>query len=75
MITFFLIFQYITNENTIFSFRTNKDAPNYRIINIDFESPNYSKWATLVPVNIKITSIKEYLKNVYCIIGTPEKCP
>lgn len=41
-------FQYITNEGSIFSFRTNKGAPNYRVVNIDFDEPALDKWATLI---------------------------
>jgi len=30
-------------------FRTNKDAPNYRLIVIDFDKPEEANWTTLVP--------------------------
>lgn len=29
-------------------FRTNKDAPNYRLIKIDLEKPGYDHWQTLI---------------------------
>ena len=29
-------------------FRTNKDAPNYRLIQIDFHQPEPSNWKTLI---------------------------
>ncbi|XP_055640781.1 prolyl endopeptidase-like [Toxorhynchites rutilus septentrionalis] len=42
-------YDYITNEGSIFSFRTNKNAPNYRLVNINFDSPTSENWETLVP--------------------------
>ena len=31
--------QYITNEGTLFTFKTNLNAPRYKLINVDFSKP------------------------------------
>lgn len=41
-------YEYITNEGTIFTFKTNLCAPLYKLINIDFLKPAKEHWMTLV---------------------------
>lgn len=41
-------YDYITNEESIFYFRTNKDAPNHRIIAIDFNNYEEKNWKVLI---------------------------
>lgn len=41
-------YEYITNEGTVFTFKTNLKSPNYKLINIDFSSYEMEKWTTLV---------------------------
>lgn len=48
---FILFFKYITNTGSIVVFRTNKDAPNYRLIQIDFNNPGREHWKTLLEAN------------------------
>ncbi|KAM8832340.1 prolyl endopeptidase [Spinachia spinachia] len=46
-------YEYVTNEGTLFTFKTNLDAPRYRLINIDFASPAQSNWKELIPQHEK----------------------
>lgn len=41
-------YDYITNTGSLFTFKTNLNAPKYRIINIDFNNFAKSEWSTLV---------------------------
>ncbi|KAL7889023.1 hypothetical protein AOLI_G00039970 [Acnodon oligacanthus] len=46
-------YEYVTNEDTVFSFKTNLDAPRYRLINVDFADPAPSQWKELLPQHDK----------------------
>uniref|UniRef100_A0A8C2CCZ5 Prolyl endopeptidase n=1 Tax=Cyprinus carpio TaxID=7962 RepID=A0A8C2CCZ5_CYPCA len=46
-------YEYVTNEGTVFTFKTNLDAPQYRLINIDFGQPSISQWKELIPQHDK----------------------
>ena len=47
------LFQYITNTDSKVVFRTNKNAPNYRLIAIDLNNPKEENWATLIAEHSK----------------------
>lgn len=47
--TFEADYEYITNDGSVCVFRTNKGAPNYRLVKIDLASPAPEHWVTLVP--------------------------
>ncbi|XP_020809369.1 prolyl endopeptidase [Drosophila serrata] len=42
-------YAYITNEGSKMYFHTNKDAPKYRVVIIDFAIPAEKNWKTLIP--------------------------
>lgn len=56
-------YEYVTNEGTLFTFKTNLDAPRYRLINIDFASPAQSNWKELIPQHDKdvIGELPQYM--------------
>ncbi|XP_052096936.1 prolyl endopeptidase-like [Mytilus californianus] len=46
-------YEYITNEGTVFTFKTNLKSPRYKLINIDLADYEMEKWTTLVPEDEK----------------------
>ena len=51
LINVFAHFKYVTNTGSVAVFRTNKNATNYRLIQIDFKQPEEANWKTLIEQN------------------------
>lgn len=51
--TFEAQYTYITNDDTVFTLRTNLEAPRYRLITIDLQEPEQKHWKTLIPQHEK----------------------
>lgn len=41
-------YEYITNEGSVFTFKTNLNSPNYKLINIDLDNFQMENWTTLI---------------------------
>lgn len=59
-----LMSQYVTNTGSKTVFRTNRNAPNYRLIVIDFNNPAEDKWQILVAEHEL-----DVLEHVQCVDG------
>lgn len=44
-------YDYIANDDSVFTFLTNKDAPKYKLVRVDLEKPN--TWADVLPESDK----------------------
>lgn len=55
-------YDYIANDDSVFRFLTNKDAPKYKLVRVDLEKPN--TWADVLP-----ESDKDVLESAYAVNG------
>lgn len=58
-------------------FRTNKGAPNFRLIVIDLKNPDEKNWETLIEVNkieIELLLFTETNEIEITILGKPKRC-
>lgn len=81
-------YNFITNEGSVFYFRTNNDAPKHRVIAVDVNRPQPSNWTTVIPERESVLNgisvvadrfVANYLTDarsevlVYAMDGTFEK--
>jgi prolyl oligopeptidase len=57
-------YDYITNDDNLFYFRTNKNAPNFRIAMLDIHNPKPENWKDIVPEHDK-----DVLDSAQCVHG------
>ncbi|XP_014275955.1 prolyl endopeptidase isoform X2 [Halyomorpha halys] len=55
-------YEFVANTGSKFVFRTNRNAPNYKLITIDFENYAEENWVTLVPEHAT-----DVLEQVACV--------
>uniref|UniRef100_A0A8C9SQT0 Prolyl endopeptidase n=1 Tax=Scleropages formosus TaxID=113540 RepID=A0A8C9SQT0_SCLFO len=68
-------YEYVTNEGTVFTFKTNLNAPRYRLIDIDFANPDMASWKELIPQHDKdvwIASISQRVNPLSLKIGSSD---
>ncbi|GAV56699.1 Peptidase_S9 domain-containing protein/Peptidase_S9_N domain-containing protein [Cephalotus follicularis] len=56
-------YEAIANDDTIFTFLTNKDAPKYKLVRVDLKEP--SKWTDVIP-----EAEKDVLESAYAVNGS-----
>ncbi|UYV61548.1 PREP [Cordylochernes scorpioides] len=61
--TFDSKFEYISNRQSTVTFRTNRNAKMYKLVNIDLNTPEESKWLDLIP------ETEHYLEWALCVNG------
>ncbi|XP_037899547.1 prolyl endopeptidase-like [Glossina fuscipes] len=68
-------YDYITNIGSKVYLRTNKNAPNYRVIVIDFENHSESNWITLIPKNQKFlrACLRSLIVSRINMLNTPKE--
>lgn len=58
--TFDAAYDAVANDDTVFTFRTNKDAPRYKLVRVDLKTPEI--WTDVVP-----QSEKDVLESAYAV--------
>jgi len=55
-------YEYVTNEGTLFYFKSNLNAPSYKLITIDLSNPDKSNYKDIIP-----THAKDVMESVHCV--------
>ena len=55
-------YEYITNDDNLFYFRTNKNSSNFRVARMDIHNPNVANWVDIVPEHEK-----DVLDSAHCV--------
>jgi len=57
-------YEFIANNGSVMTFKTNLEAPKYKLINIDFEKPEAENWTTLIEEsNVDVIEWAKCVKN------------
>lgn len=67
------VLQYITNTGSKIVLRTDKGAPNYRLICIDLENPAEENWKTLIAVRFVNDFAFQFSQYFWNVLGTRER--
>ncbi|ROL52961.1 Prolyl endopeptidase [Anabarilius grahami] len=68
--TFEAQYTYITNDDTVFTLRTNLEAPRYQLITIDLQEPEQKHWKTLIPQHEKdVLGFVECVNQRYLLVN------
>ncbi|RWS08317.1 prolyl endopeptidase-like protein [Dinothrombium tinctorium] len=57
-------YELVTNNGDIAFFRTNKDSPNYKLIEVDIKNPSQANWKESIPEHEK-----DVLDDCFCVYG------
>ncbi|SHG57303.1 prolyl oligopeptidase family serine peptidase [Ornithinibacillus halophilus] len=60
-------YEYITNENNIFYFKTNLDAPNGKVIAIDTDNPTRENWTDIISEQEDVIDHVEYMDGKFIV--------
>lgn len=68
-----IIFQYITNDGPVFTFKTNLNALKYKLVNIDLSQEN-PQWADLVPEKEDVLETVRSINNNNLLLNYMHDC-
>ena len=60
-------YEFIGNRGSVFFFKTNLNAPNYRVISIDIRNPDRNHWKELVPESAAVLDAVKLIRDNFII--------